>query len=226
MTRIDLRSPVPRTVSIQRRRHVYKIRNKQYLDIPTSVKEVGFFATIESRQTRREFGKVSDEALSTLLWYCCKTRRLRSLADGQLVEHRCCPSAGGIHPIDTLLVDREKTRLFLYDGLAHALCNLEGIREPDLRGLTDEISSIVQLDNCQIVWFVAQFDRTLSLYENGESLLWRDAGVVVATFCYVAEALGLNCCPIGIHGEPFISRLLQTSGDIVGVGGCLIGSRA
>jgi len=76
-----------------------------------------------------------------------------------------------------------------------------------------------------MLWFAAQFDRTLSRYNNGESLVWRDSGALAATIALVAECLHLSSCAIGITGEPFISQILDSKGALVGVGGLLIGQR-
>ena len=39
----------------------------------------------------------------------------------------------------------------------------------------------------------------------------------------VAEFLGINCCVLGITGEPFISKLVGHPDRLAGVGGCILG---
>lgn len=65
--------------------------------------------------------------------------------------------------------------------------------------------------------------RTLAKYRQGESLVWRDAGALVATIGFACNAIGIKCTPFGPTGEPFLSRLLGGPGAPKGVGGCVIG---
>ncbi len=190
-----------------------------------SIRRDRFFCDLRSRCTRREFNPISGAVLGELLWFCGKTLELQHLGGGHTYEHRCCPSAGGIHPVDILLVDPSAYAIRLYDPLGHALWELGDVAEPLIRQFCEEVNRVVEVEAGRIICFAAEFDRTLTRYLNGESLVWRDVGVLVATFCYVAEALQLNCCPIGIHGEPWVSQMLHSSGRVIGVGGCVIGSR-
>ena len=74
-----------------------------------------------------------------------------------------------------------------------------------------------------IIWFVARSNITRARYTNPESVIWRDAGALLATICLAATALNLVACPIGASGEPFIRRLLAAPDHVYGVGACAIG---
>ena len=87
------------------------------------------------------------------------------------------------------------------------------------------IDQVVSVGQGTIIWFGAQFDRTLSRYKDGESLVWRDTGALIATISLVAECLNLNCCALVIIGEPHFSQLLNSKGIVIGVGGLLVGSK-
>jgi hypothetical protein len=50
---------------------------------------------------------------------------------------------------------------------------------------------------------VCEPGKTAAKYEHFESLVWRDAGVVLGYMSIVAEALGLNFCPLGLVGDPW-----------------------
>lgn len=76
-----------------------------------------------------------------------------------------------------------------------------------------------------LLWFVAQFGRTLGRYVDGESLVWRDAGALLATVYLVCEALGLACCAIGPSGDPDMPQIVGAENELRGVGGCIVGSR-
>jgi hypothetical protein len=113
----------------------------------------------------------------------------------------------------------------LYNPISHSLAAVDGIGPEDVNVFCDHVTNVVPISQGTIVWFGAQFHKTLAKYDGGESLVWRDAGALLATFCMVSEALDLNCCGIGITGEPFLSRMLGSPEGVRGVGGCVIGTR-
>jgi SagB-type dehydrogenase family enzyme len=220
----DSTDPKPRETPLNSPRYVYHKLDKRYLPIPKSSRRDKFFTILESRRTRRHFRKISEANLGELLWYSGKTFNSRLLPNGRIVQYRCCPSAGAVHPIDILLLDTSKDSILIYDPVGHAVETLDGSRE-QVKELKKLAESIVEIEDGQIFWFAAEFNRTLDVYQNGESLVWRDVGALVATICYVCEALSLNCCPIGATGEPHVSTFLNSGTSIVGVGGCVVGVR-
>jgi SagB-type dehydrogenase family enzyme len=225
MNRIELLDPIPRKKVLDIAKFSYAIKAKDYLPIPERPRDREFFSTIESRRSRRDFRRVSKESLTALLWYCCKVHETFRLPSGLPAQHRCPPSGGGIHPIDILLLNPRRPSALLYDPIAHALCELGNTRNAQVGVLLKKIEKIVAMQDGQVFWFAAEFGRTMSRYKNAESIVWRDAGVLLSMFCFVGEALGLNCCAIGATGEPFISRFLNSSGLVTGVGGCLVGAK-
>jgi hypothetical protein len=108
--------------------------------------------------------------------------------------------------------------------IVHALRTL-AVRAEALSALRSSVLDLFPVGEGTILWHAAQPGRTFARYEHGESLVWRDAGALVAMTALVAEGLGLNCCPIGITGEPYLSSALETEGRVVGVGGTVVGGR-
>jgi SagB-type dehydrogenase family enzyme len=141
-------------------------------------------------------------------------------------EHRPHASAGGRHPIDIFIINTEdsKNSIYLYQPIFHSLAALDCQKEK-VSELIEAINNVLPIQKGTIIWFGAQFAKTLSKYRNGESLVWKDVGVLTATITLVAEALNLNCCPLGITGEPFVSQIFASEKEVVGVGGILIGGR-
>jgi SagB-type dehydrogenase family enzyme len=202
----------------------YQVGAKHYLSIPRSANDRTFFKIIHGRRTRRLFSEVSDKKLGEFLWHSGKIFASRTLANGRRLQYRCSPSAGAIHPVDILVIDSANDQISLYDPVGHALQSLRGPRAK-VRQLQEVARGMVDPGAGRIFWFAAEFGRTLDVYQGGESLVWRDAGALVATFCYVAEALELNCCPLGSSGEPFISQFLNSAKMVIGVGGCVVGGK-
>jgi hypothetical protein len=87
------------------------------------------------------------------------------------------------------------------------------------------VDEVIPIGGATILWLAAQFDRTMARYENGESLVWRDAGCFLGTLDLTAEALGMSFCQLGLTGEPWISQTLGSGHRVVGAGGCLVGER-
>lgn len=75
-----------------------------------------------------------------------------------------------------------------------------------------------------LIWFAASPNKVNAKYKHELSLIWRDAGALIASMYLIAEALSLNYCALGALG----SQELQTfTGDqsIIGAGGCILGAR-
>jgi SagB-type dehydrogenase family enzyme len=222
MERINLNSPIPRKSELNHFEFPYKIVGKKYLPTPTAPTDIPFFQVLLSRNSRRNLGYLTDNSLSELLWYSAKTLSIKKMESGYIWQHRTSPSAGGRHPIDLLLFRRGTSKVRIYDPLAHSLCEIK-IESSLLDNFIESINEVISVREATIIMFAAQFDRTLSKYEYGESLVWRDAGALLATISLVAEAIGLHSCALGVTGEPLLSKLLRSNDRVVGVGGCLVG---
>jgi SagB-type dehydrogenase family enzyme len=177
---------------------------------------------LRSRRSRQAAGPLPDIALGTLLWHTSKT--WESSGALERWEHRGVPSAGGCHPIDILVTNRSGRpgELFRYDPIAHGLTEVPHSGDSELRDLVAEMRGATGSEGTLLL-YGAHIARTTSKYANAESLIWRDAGVLIGIMALVAEALGVHCTPLGPTGEPYLSRLLQSAGQVVGVGGCSIG---
>jgi SagB-type dehydrogenase family enzyme len=227
MKRIELPSPILRESELTYREFQYPIKELKNLPPPLDLPATPLQAVLSSRKSERNYGAMSDNELSSLLWHSARVISANPPSNPIRWQHRPVASAGGRHPIDLLIMQKQGGRYnaFLYNPLAHCLAFLNISGENELQEFTTAINLIIPLQDATIIWLGAQFDRTLARYEHGESLVWRDAGGIIAVLSLVAEALNLNCCPIGITGEPFLSNLIPSDNKVVGVGGLLIGSR-
>jgi hypothetical protein len=205
----------------------------RYLPVPAALSDArsespsgsSCFEVLARRRTRAPAGPPTDADLAVLLWAVAKVHIQRPIEHGTW-QHRPTPSAGGRHPIDLILTGWPgPTDLLLYDPVAHALATLSP-------AYTDAMPALVTLAReCSgtaagvVIWHVAQPSRTASRYFHAESLVWRDAGALVAVTSIVCEAMGLACTPLGATGDPWLSTVLAGDGWVAGVGGCVIGSR-
>lgn len=178
---------------------------------------------LQRRRTRREFEPLSLSLLGQLLGLSCQTHAVRASPFGFDQELRACPSAGALHPIH-VLCQREPGGMWeRYDPLSHALVGV--LDSLDLaRAARTCADSIVTSTGATLLALVAEPGRTEAKYAHPESLVWRDAGVVIGYLALVAEALGLSLCPLGTTGNAFVSPL-AAGGGLEGVGLLLVGAR-
>lgn len=178
---------------------------------------------LEIRQTRRHFPeKISIEVLGQLLWLGCRSRSSRPSGLGFNLDSRPAPSAGGIHPVHILISYRQGDPWSRYDPAYHGLVEINGtqIHADAAREMAGEV---VRLDEAVLLAFVAEPGKTAAKYEHPESLVWRDAGVLLGYVSLASEALNLSFCPLGLTGEPHMAKLLGGQSELCGVGMALVG---
>lgn len=224
MTWIDLGDPLPRLASEWYEPFEWAVG--EVCQLPVSSEALGrpFGEVLDARVSRRQFGTVHDQQLGTFLWNACRTRGIGKSHLGFDLEHRSAPSAGAIHPIHIVVKRPEDDRWWLYGTRAHQLVELRDAIGR-LAGLHERSLQVLAGDEATRILFLAEPGKTLSKYQDGCSLVWRDAGALLAVMALTATAQGLNFCPLGITGEPWASGLAD-QGKLVGVGFALLGSAA
>ncbi len=161
------------------------------------------------------------ELVNALAW-ATGSRALRE-GDVFLRTRRPSPSAGALHPIETVLVDwRGSPRALRYDALSHRL-QLLAVAHPDgLRAFATHCAELLPEAHGTALVFIGHMSRVAAAYEDPASLLWRDAGALLQTLFLTATAYRLAFCPLGILGQ----EVLQAIGlprDAVATGAALLG---
>ncbi|EHJ48324.1 nitroreductase [Solidesulfovibrio carbinoliphilus subsp. oakridgensis] len=222
---VKLNSPSLRSQAGLFSEYKYDVKSVEYLEHVKRTDVVNIFDLCSTRATERIFYKTSRVDISLLFWYSFKSICTRKEFD-ITIKHKAFPSAGGRHSIDVLYITHHNNRwnCFLYDDCAHALCLLD-INNRQILNFIHKISSVLDPQFGDIIWFVSQDLKLSSKYENAESLIWRDAGVALGHLAFVAEAIGLNFCPLGITGDNEIRELLCIPESLSPVGGCIVGRK-
>lgn len=182
------------------------------------------FYLLDSRRTRRTFEALSDYQLSQLLWRTSRTQAVAESDYGFDLELRPTPSAGAIHPIHVLAHLPGAATWCRYDSRRHGLIEIPGSLEA-LEGLAEQCQHTLPSEQATRLLLMAEPGKTSAKYQHVESLIWRDAGALLAVMGVVAEALDCAFCPLGITGEPWASQLAP-SGVLTGVGLALVGGPA
>lgn len=179
---------------------------------------------LQDRQTRRHFGRaLTMSELGKLLWFTCRTHSRVASAFGFDQQFRAHPSAGAVHPIHVLLQLSPASPWGRYDTLEHALVEI-----PGTLGMADQArnsaSQLVHGGDAALLLLVGEPGKTAAKYESPESLVWRDAGIVLGYLSLVSEMLGLSFCPLGLTGDAYVAPISEP-GLLRGGGLAWLGSR-
>ncbi len=184
--------------------------------------KVSFAEVVAARRSRYAFGAPSHMTLGKLFGLTCRVQVELDNRFGFPLSRRPAPSAGGIHPIHVVVHLPDKERLHRYEPFTHTLVELGS--DVDVADLRASMDAIVLGQDAALLLFIAEPGKTLAKYSDGDSLVWRDAGVLQGFFSLAAEALDLNFTPLGVTGEPWSSCLVE-QGGLHGVGVALVGTR-
>ena len=201
----------------------YKTTAKFYLPRPEVKANKSFFKVLAARASRRSFAQLSDDKLAAFLWYSAKALTMNQGPHNIFCQHRFVPSAGGLHPIDLIVIDVHEQSASVYDPIAHALCKLEATEEKVAAFLAYS-QEVLDPGSGTIIWFAARPEKISAKYTHELSLIWRDAGALIASMYLIAEAIGLNCCALGNLGS-YELQILTDNSSVIGTGGCIIGAR-
>lgn len=219
---IDVGSPTPRSKAQRYTQFQWPQGEERRLLKTLAAPERTFSEVIEKRTTRRAFGKLDIAQLSTLLHLSSRVKEWGNDDLGFQITKRPVASAGAIHPIHLLVSLDRNSDWLKYDPHEHLLNEIRDSRKI-LDGLLPLASTVLPLQEGTLIQLVAEPGMTFAKYENACSLIWRDVGALIAQLGLVAEYLGLNFCPLGITGEPFVSNL-DARGRLAGVGMVIVGS--
>ncbi len=133
-------------------------------------------------------------------------------------------SAGALHPIKSVIIDRDGYAV-AYDDNNDAFLAIKP-RKLDLlaKGLRG-CATVLPSARGHVIALMADVHLTSTIYENPESLLWRDAGAVLQTLALASEAFDLGFCPLGILGQDFADAFLPEDHHYLWVGVAVIGQR-
>lgn len=160
-----------------------------------------FGAVLDQRRCAREMAAVGPDELARFLWHSSRTR-----AAHERSEHRAAPSAGAVHGVHLLVLVPSVAGIALYDPLRHALLLLESADHLLKDGIEHARRVLPKADGA-LLCFAAEPGRYEAHYAAAESLLWRDAGCLIATQGLVAAWLGLAFCPLGILGTEIVASV-------------------
>ena len=221
---IDLGEPTPRKVQKNYTPYVWSSGRKRYFRIFDKSMHSKIEDVLLRRRSRLPTGQANLNTVGALLQGTSQVLFTGKLENGLPFTQRPVPSAGGIHPIWILINEPGESNWWRYIPEDHLL---EEVENPILDGIKirELIKEAVPSQNATLIQFIAEPGKTNAKYEAPCSLIWRDAGVLLAYFAIVAEALEMAFLPLGVSGHDWV-RYLTENNQLVGVGMAAIGTSA
>ncbi|MFC0387624.1 nitroreductase family protein [Muricoccus vinaceus] len=151
--------------------------------------------------------------------------RLVKAGDPFARSRRVSPSAGALHPVSIVVLrgGRARATALRVDPVG---AHVQLLREREPGGAARLLTRLPQyLPQARGTMLVLLADRqlTAAAYRSPDSLLWRDAGALLATLQITAAGLGLGTCLLGLLGHEVARSLFPSGNRIVAVGACVVG---
>lgn len=197
---------------------VRSVRLPREFDCPPA----DLFDILEVRKSRREFRAMSIQDISTLLWF---TQRQTATIPGTIDRVKSpIPTAGGLASVRTVVLEPSK-EAWIYDTVGHRAHVLPAPIDicKRIRALASEFFNVGE---GTLLLFFAHRPFITKYYETPDSLVLREAGVLLGTLGLVAEALKFSFCPLGTTAEDWLTTLLDCGEKvIVPAGAAIVGRR-
>lgn len=224
---MDIKEPIPRTSPLSVNNANIETSEPIDLPAPSFDYKIDFLEALYRRRSSVPRGACSIQQISDLLFHTLALKNEELIGRANLnVHYGTAPSSGGLHAVNAILISSRLPGVFLYDRLEHVLLPLL-VKEEEVFAVNRETLPEYWDRSLpfETILFIGDYDLISAAYENAESLLWRDAGVLVQSFCLLSEATNLNCCPVGRIGSSIMSFLPFPKKRFYPLGGVVFGSR-
>lgn len=190
-------------------------------ELPKAACSATFVEVLDDRTSELSSGPLDAGSVANLLELLSRTRCRQADSAGRVWKSKLFPSAGGTHSIEPLMYVNH------CDGLSSGWYRrgVTGIDEVTLPASTllDDCMVALRSDRLPpgILFAASEPDWLAARYPDGDSLLWRDAGVFLGMAQLAATALGLSSTLVGS-----VSLVDDTSDSVTGTLGALaVGGR-
>lgn len=193
---------------------------------PRPLPRLWFPDLLHGRRSDRSLGR---PALGDVLDMVAAATFARSAADGDPFgrTRRASASAGALHPVSVVIVRPCSTPLpFHLDPVSGALRALRVADADGMRSQAERLRAMLPGGQPTHLVLLGDLELVEAAYENPGSLLWRDAGALLATLHLCAASLGLGFCPLGALGEGFAAAVFPGRARLVACGTAAVGVSA
>jgi hypothetical protein len=146
--------------------------------------------------------------VAELLWHCVGYKGYAETGRAGLpIGWSACPTSGGLQSIRIVCLSDDKSEPKLYDPVKHAFAILTVDPHAAHQENGEAVKSVTGTHRGCTLRLVGDWSKLLAAYEHPETLLYRDAGCMLAVICLCAEWLGLSACPLGFLGDDMLPIL-------------------
>jgi hypothetical protein len=186
---------------------------------PTGRSERSFLDVLQARRSAIG-GPIGFQQVADLLWYATAPTPMGIGRAGLPIEHRPYPSAGALHCIRLVAIDSERREVALYEPAGHRFHLLDA---PLVVEVNDrDVEAMVGRKGGCTLRLIADYGKVAAAYRSPESLLYREAGCVLATLGLCAEWLGQAACNLGSVGQSLVPMLGFPEDSFAALGGLQI----
>ncbi|MCU7804260.1 MAG: hypothetical protein KZQ96_13765 [Candidatus Thiodiazotropha sp. (ex Lucinoma borealis)] len=197
---------------------VKSVRLPREFDCPTA----DIFDLLEVRKSRREFEAMSMQDISTLLWFAQRQTATISGTDDRVKTP--IPTAGALASVRTIVL-RPSEEAWVYGAVEHSAEVLSAPIETCDR-IRRSANEFFNIGEGSLLLFFAHRPHVERYYESPDSLILREAGVLLGTLGLISEALEFSFCPLGTVAEDWLETLLASGEQVViPAGAAVIGTR-
>lgn len=181
---------------------------------------VDLFDVLERRSSRREYHVMNMHDISTLLWFT--QRHMGNIPDHSV--RTPAPTAGGLASVRTIIIQPSE-QAWIYDPKKHRAITLPASIDV-CNSIRKSANMFFNIEEGTLLLFVASRPFISEYYEKPETLVLREAGVILGIQALVAEALEFSFCPLGTTAKDWLLSLLDCGEEtIIPVGAAVIGRR-
>ncbi|MCP3392022.1 nitroreductase family protein [Bradyrhizobium sp. CCGB12] len=211
--------PKPRNVPLVWSPYDFEVVTSEVLTRPDSSPSRSFADVIAKR--RSAVGNPVDlNSVAELLWWAVGWKGYASGGRAGLpIAWATSPSSGGLQSVNVVCIADDGSAPRLYDPVHHVFLTLRADNELVQAENRQSVLSVTGLQSGCTLRLVSDCSKISAAYENFDSLVFRDAGAVLATICLCAEWLGLAACPLGFLGSAMLPLLGLPQDRFQAVGG-------
>lgn len=180
------------------------------------------FDLLEVRKSRRKYEAMSIQDISTLLWF---SQRHTATIPGTTDRIKTpIPTAGGLASVRTVVLAPNE-RAWVYDAAGHQ-AEILSTSIDTCDQIRASASEFLCVSKGTLLLFFAHRQFITKYYESPDSLVLREAGVLLGTFALVSEALEFSFCPLGTTAEGWLMNVLGCNEKvIIAAGAAVVGRR-
>lgn len=190
---------------------------------PTVKPTASFAEVLETRRSGLG-GPVAWPRIADLLWFAAGVRGYHPVGRAGIpIQWSATPSAGGLGCVRVVCLADDGSRPRLYDPFEHRLLELDIEAEFVAAANRETVKAVVGKAAGCTLRLIADEVKLSAAYSDAESLMFRDAGALVATLALCAVWLGMTACPLGFLGDDLVPKLGFPADRFRGVGAVQIG---